>query len=94
MLFVLVLIAIAGVLALCGVIYSLRNSLDSLRRQMHVVEARFAESGIRMSDVLETQVRVPEKWVNYDGIADEDLPMRTGVHISRNDEWLDHDRRS
>ena len=60
-----------------------------LTGQVKTMQDRFAEAGITFADQAATQVRVAEKWVDYDGVADEDLPVRSNVHISKREDWLD-----
>jgi hypothetical protein len=70
------------------------KAVRKLNQHMHAVNLRFHEAGVTLTDQVITDVRLPERWVDLDGIPDEDVGDaeiygRTGVLRSTTHQWVD-----
>jgi hypothetical protein len=77
-------------LGICTYLYSAVEELKAFRK---MVEQRFFEAGINLDQVITTSVKMPDQWVETEGMDDierDDAVMSTGVLRSKGSEWIEH----
>lgn len=82
------------VLAVCltFVLYYFYTRIKAQDEFSEMVKQRFLEAGINLDQKITTSVRMPDEWVETDGMNDderEEAIGTTGILRSKNSEWVE-----